>query len=570
MSSTLLVALPVLIPVIGSLVGLAAWGRVRVQRAANLIASALLLAAAVELLRRAAGGEVLVARLGGWPSPVAITLVADVTAAIMVLLNALVAVGAAVYALGGLDRRREAAGYHPLMLGLLTSVSGAFLTADLFNLYVWFEVMLMSSFVLLALGGSRAQLTGALTYVTLSLVGSMLFLAGIGLTYAMLGTLNMAHLAERLAGAEDPRLYTPVAALLLVAFLIKAAAFPFFAWLPASYHTPPPVISAVFAGLLTKVGVYVIIRFTSLMIPGAHPDAAVFAQLLTWVAGLTMVSGVLAAAAQSEIRRILSFHIVSQIGYMLMGIGVALGALAGAEAAAAAGDPERAAALNAAGAMAMAGAVFYVLHHIVVKANLFLVAGIIERRCGSGELARIGGLTGASPRLATLFMVPALSLAGIPVLSGFWSKFVLVRAGLAAEAWVIVGVSLLVSVMTLFSMMKIWSGAFWKPAPGTPGTGTGAAGEPAAVPAEEIARREAEATGKAGWMEAGSAFLALVTVAIGLLAGPAIALAERGAEQLIGGAAYKDAALNRVPGAGSGGMPAEPAAAAAPSGETSP
>ena len=537
MSPALLVVLPVLLPVIGSLVGLAARRNVRVQRIANVTASFALLAVAVELIRRTAGGEVLVARLGDWPAPVAITFVADVTSAIMVLLNALVAAAAAIYALGGIDRRREEAGYHPLILGLFTSVSGAFLTADLFNLYVWFEVMLMSSFVLLALGGSRPQLEGAIKYVTLSLVGSTLFLAGIGLTYSMLGTLNMAHLAERLAEAGEPERFTPVAAVLLVAFLIKAAAFPFFAWLPASYHTPPPVISAVFAGLLTKVGVYVVIRFTALMFPAGNPDADVIHELIIWIAGFTMVTGVLAAAAQGEVRRILSFHIISQIGYMLMGVGIAGAALAEAAAAEAAGDAARADALRSAGTLAMTGAVFYVLHHIVVKANLFLVAGIIERRCGSGELARIGGLSSTHPRLAILFMVPALSLAGIPILSGFWSKFVLVRAGLAAEAYVIIAVSLAVSVMTLFSMMKIWTGAFWKPAPEP--------GDPKAVTPEAIERGEREATGPIGWMEAGSVFLATVTIAIGVLAGPAIALAERGSAQLVDGGAYADAALDR-------------------------
>ena len=537
MSPALLVVLPVLLPVIGSLVGLAARRNVRVQRIANVTASFALLAVAVELIRRTAGGEVLVARLGDWPAPVAITFVADVTSAIMVLLNALVAAAAAIYALGGIDRRREEAGYHPLILGLFTSVSGAFLTADLFNLYVWFEVMLMSSFVLLALGGSRPQLEGAIKYVTLSLVGSTLFLAGIGLTYSMLGTLNMAHLAERLAEAGEPERFTPVAAVLLVAFLIKAAAFPFFAWLPASYHTPPPVISAVFAGLLTKVGVYVVIRFTALMFPAGNPDADVIHELIIWIAGFTMVTGVLAAAAQGEVRRILSFHIISQIGYMLMGVGIAGAALAEAAAAEAAGDAARADALRSAGTLAMTGAVFYVLHHIVVKANLFLVAGIIERRCGSGELARIGSLSSTHPRLAILFMVPALSLAGIPILSGFWSKFVLVRAGLAAEAYVIIAVSLAVSVMTLFSMMKIWTGAFWKPAPEP--------GDPKAVTPEAIERGEREATGPIGWMEAGSVFLATVTIAIGVLAGPAIALAERGSAQLVDGGAYADAALDR-------------------------
>ncbi len=533
MSGALLVVLPVLLPVAGSLVGLVAWRQVRLQRAVNVAASFALLAAAVELLRRTAGGEVLVARLGDWPAPQAITFVADVTGAIMVLLNALVAAAASLYALGGIDRRREAAGYHPLILALFTSVSGAFLTADLFNLYVWFEVMLMSSFVLLALGGSRPQLEGAIKYVTLSLVGSALFLGGIGLTYSMMGTLNMADLAATLAGAEEPQRFTPVAAVLLVAFLIKAAAFPFFAWLPASYHTPPPVISAVFAGLLTKVGVYVVIRFTALMFPAGNPDAGIVHELIIWIAGFTMVTGVLAAAAQGEVRRILSFHIISQIGYMLMGVGIAGAALAEAAAAEAAGDAARADALRTAGTLAMTGAVFYVLHHIVVKANLFLVAGIIERRCGSGELARIGGLSSSHPRLAILFMVPALSLAGIPILSGFWSKFVLVRAGLAAEAYLIVGVSLAVSVMTLFSMMKIWTGAFWKPAPEPD--------DPKAVPPAEIERAERAATGDIGWMEAGSAFLATVTVVIGLLAGPAIALAERGSAQLVDGTAYADA-----------------------------
>lgn len=529
MSDQLLVVLPVLIPMTAALVGMAAWNRVGVQRWTAVAASVLLLAAAVELLRRAATGEPPAVRLGGWPAPMAIGFVADTTAAIMVLLNALVAVAATIHGLGGIDRSREAAGYHPLMLGLFASVSGAFLTADLFNLYVWFEVMLMSSFVLLALGGRREQLEGAIKYVAMSLLGSTLFLAGIGLTYSMLGTLNMADLAERLAAAEEPSRYTPVAAVLLVAFLIKAAAFPFFAWLPASYHTPPPVISAVFAGLLTKVGVAVILRFTGLMFPATNPDAGAVHELILLIACLTMITGVLSAAAQGEIRRILSFHIISQIGYMLMGIGVAGTALA---AAATAEDPIRAAELRGAGTLAMTGTIFYILHHIVVKANLFLVAGIIERRCGTGRLDRLGGLAGTSPRLAVLFMVPALSLAGIPVLSGFWSKFILVRAGLEAGANLVVAVSLLVSVLTLFSMMKIWIGAFWTPAP-----------EDAAGDTEEP---ESPVTGDPRWMEAGSAFLAVITLAIGLLAGPAVGLAERGAHQLIDGRDYRNAAMDRA------------------------
>lgn len=526
MSDHLLAILPVLLPMTGLVLCLALWRAVLFQRVVMLCVAGSMLASAVAILGRTSSGGVLAARLGDWPSPVAITFVIDQTSAIMVLLNAIVACAAAVYSLGGIDHRRERSAYYALLCGLFAAVSGSFVTADLFNLYVWFEVMLMSSFVLLGLGGRRSQIEGAIKYVTLNLISSTLFLAAIGLTYAMLGTLNMAQLGERLAAADNPQLFTPVAAVFLVAFAIKSAAFPFFYWLPASYHTPPPVIAAVFAGLLTKVGVYVMIRFFTLLFPATHPDASLIYTIILWLAGLSMITGVLSAAAQMNIRRILSFHIISQIGYMLMGLGIAGAVLARA---AREGDAEGA--LAAAGTLAMTGTIFYILHHIVVKANLFLVAGIVERLCGSGDLDKIGGLYAARPGLSVLFLVPAFSLAGIPVLSGFWSKFVLVRAGLEAGAYWIVAVSLAVSAVTLFSMIKIWMYAFWKPAP------EGAA---------PIGACETGTMGSVRWQYAGSAMLACVTVAIGLLAGRAIGLGEIGAFQVLDRAAYSDAALDRT------------------------
>lgn len=527
MSPHLLASLPVLLPITGLVLCLAFWRALLFQRGVMLTVAVLMLASAVYTLVRTSQGEVLAVRMGDWPAPVAITFVIDQTSAIMVLLNALVAVAAAIYSLGGIDRRREHSAYYALLCGLFAAVSGSFITADLFNLYVWFEVMLMSSFVLLSLGGRRAQIEGAIKYVTLNLISSTLFLAAIGLTYAMLGTLNMADLAERLAAAEEPGRFTPVAAMFLVAFGIKSAAFPFFYWLPASYHTPPAIISAVFAGLLTKVGVYVMIRFFTLMFPPTHPDAGMIYQIILWLAGLSMITGVLSAAAQMNMRRILSFHIISQIGYMLMGLGVAGAALTRAVQQ---GDPDGV--LTAAGTLAMTGTIFYILHHIVVKANLFLVAGIVERICGSGDLDKIGGLYASRPGLSVLFLVPAFSLAGIPVLSGFWSKFVLVRAGLEAEAYWIVAVSLVVSALTLFSMMKIWIYVFWKPSPES------------AVPHD--AGRD-PTVGPMAWQYAGSAFLACVTVAIGLLAGRSIGLGEIGAAQILEPTAYLDAAMDRSP-----------------------
>jgi multicomponent Na+:H+ antiporter subunit D len=226
---------------------------------------------------------------------------------------------AVVYSFASIDVQRESFGYYPLLHILLMGVCGAFLTGDIFNLYVWFEVMLIASFVLLALGGERAQLEGAIKYVTLNLISSAFFLTAVGILYGMIGTLNMADLARQLSTVAQPGLVMTLAMLFFVAFGIKAALFPLFFWLPASYHTPPVIVSALFAGLLTKVGVYALVRvFTLLFIR----DSSYIPTLILVVAGLTMVTGVLGAVAQNEIRRLLSFHIVSQIGYLLMGLGL--------------------------------------------------------------------------------------------------------------------------------------------------------------------------------------------------------------------------------------------------------
>jgi multicomponent Na+:H+ antiporter subunit D len=301
----------------------------------------------------------------------------------------------------------------------------------------------------------------------------------------------MADLAERLHLAP-PAVVDALAMLFLVAFGIKAAVFPLFFWLPASYHTPPAAVSAVFAGLLTKVGVYALIRVFTLVFaerPGFAPD------LILWVAGLTMVTGVLGAAAQGEFRRILSFHIVSQIGYMIMGLGL--------------GTP-----------LALAGSVFYITHHIVVKTNLFLVSGIVHRLQGTLELPRLGGLYAHRPGLALVFLVSALSLAGLPPLSGFFAKLALVRAGLEDGRFAIVATALAVSLLTLYSMTKIWSEAFWK---------DGAPPPPVRSPA----------------LLGPSLALAALTVAIGLGAGPLFEISLRTAGQLVEPSAYIRAVLGR-------------------------
>jgi multicomponent Na+:H+ antiporter subunit D len=489
-----LVILPVLVPLGTAIVCLVLRPFRAAQRAASVGGATLLLATAGGLLHRVDTAGIQVVQVGAWPAPHGISLVADLLAAIMVLLTGITGLAVAVYSLGSIDEARESHGYHPLFHVLLMGVSMAFLTGDLFNLYVAFEVMLMASFVLLALGGERAQLEGAVKYVSLNLLSSAVFLAAVGVLYGVAGTLNLADLALAVQGGTAPGLVTTLACLFLVTFGIKAAVFPLFFWLPASYHTPPVAVSAVFAGLLTKVGVYALVRAFTLVFTG---DTALTHGLILAVAVLTMVSGVLGAAAQFDFRRVLSFHIVSQIGYMVLGLGLFT-------------------------PLALAGTVFYLMHHIVVKTNLFLVAGIVKRLGGTLNLGSLGGLYRSRPGLALLFLVPALSLAGIPPLSGFWGKLVLVKAGLDAGHYAVTAVALGVSLLTLYSMTKLWNEAFWKEPP-----------EESAVAAAPVP-----------WTLLGPVFaLATITVAVGLGAGPVFDLASRAAAQLVDPGQYVRAVL---------------------------
>lgn len=497
-----LLALPIMLPLGTAVFAFALRGKGALGRWVSVGGCLASLVVAVALMVRVWHDGVLAAQMGGWLAPYGITLVADLLSAVMVLITAVTGLAVAIYATVDIDVRREALGYHALFQVLLAGVCGAFVTGDLFNLYVWFEVMLIASFGLLVLGGSKAQLDGGIKYVALNLVSTILFLSGIGLLYGMTGTLNLADLHLAVAGLENQGLLTVVAVFFMIAFGIKAAVFPLFFWLPASYHTPPVAVSAVFAGLLTKVGVYALIRLFTLVFT---QDTDYTHGLLLVVAALTMVTGVLGAAAQNEFRRILSFHIVSQIGYMVLGLALYT-------------------------PLALAGAVFYLIHHIIVKANLFLISGLANRLTGSFELSAIGGLYRASPLLAVLFLIPAFSLAGFPPLSGFWAKFLLVKASLDVEAYAIAAVALAVGLLTVYSMTKIWAEAFWKPHP---------AGAAVSLTALGLRARLL--------LVLPVATLAAMTVTIGFFPAPFLRFAERSAAQLLDPAAYVGAVLGAAP-----------------------
>ena len=386
-----------------------------------------------------------------------------------------------------MDDDRFRFGFIPLTLIMMMGVNGAFVAGDVFNLYVWFEVLLSASFVLLALGGERKQMEGSVKYVTLNLISSALFLAGIGILYGMAGTLNMAQLAQVVSEGGSGGSATLSAALFLAGFGIKAGIFPLYFWLPASYPAPPASVSAIFSGLLTKVGVYALIRvFTLIFVE----DVAFTHGLLLGLAALTMVTGVFGAASQFEIRAILSFHIISQIGYMIMGLALFT-------------------------QLALAGTIFYVIHNMVAKTNLFLVGGAIQHLKGSTHLKKIGGLYKEYPFLSILFLISAMSLAGIPPLSGFFAKFILIVAALRAEQWLMCGVGLFVGLLTLYSMTKIWAKGFWAEQP------------------EEVPVVEPVSSAKRFALIFPIAVLAIITICMGLGAMFVFEFSDRAAVQLL-------------------------------------
>lgn len=490
--------LPVFLPLIGAILLLLGRNSLAFQRIGGVAVACLTFACALALVFLVDQVDYVVLQPGNWDAPIGISLVADRFSAIMVAIASFMGAAVAIYSLGEIDDGRVRKFFFPIYLILMFGVNGAFLTGDLFNLYVWFEIMLIASFVLISIGGEKAELEGGLKYVCLNLLSSMLFLGGAGIIYGITGTLNFADIAVKLAEAEDSTLVVSGSMLLLASFGLKAGIFPFFFWLPASYHTPPPAITAIFAGTLTKVGVYVLFRSYTLLFVPIFPEVQ---GLLLVLAILTMVTGVLGAASHFDMRRILSFHIVSQIGYMVLGLALMT-------------------------PLGLAAGIFYLIHNNLAKTNLFLVSGVILRLKGSCDLAKVGGLCKSAPWLAFLFFIPAFSLGGIPPLSGFWAKFAVVKAGMEIESWIAVTAALLVGVMTLFSMTKIWAEAFWKKQP------------------EDVdARPLPNPVGRLAHMVIPISVLALATVLMGVFGEPLFNYTERAAAQLMNPQDYISAVL---------------------------
>ena len=428
-----LVIWPLAVHLFFSLILMFGWKNIKFQKNVTIIGNIISLAVAIYLFIYVYENGTQTLAAGGWEAPFGIVFVSDLFAATLVLLTAISGFAVSIFSVVSVMNARLRFGFFSVYHFLLLGLNGAFLTGDIFNLYVWFEVIIISSFVLISIGGEKNQLEGAVKYFALNFMASMIFLTGLGLLYGLTGTLNMADLSTKIADVENRSLVDICAVLFFVGFGIKSAVFPLYFWLPASYHTPPSAVSAIFGGLLTKVGVYALIRvFTLIFIEDLFLQT-----LILGIAFFTILSGAFGALINNNLRKIISYLIICHIGFIIGGLGMYT-------------------------EVAIAGALFYLIHDIVVKTNLYLISGLIYRLKGSTNIKQLGNIYKDYPRISVIVAIVLFSLVGVPPLSGFWPKVSLFQAGFANNNYWYIGALIFGSLITLIIAAKIWSEVFWK------------------------------------------------------------------------------------------------------------
>lgn len=427
---------PILMHMLTAIMLLFFWQRVQAQKVISIIGNSVAFLMCIRLFNLTMEHGHLVLQVGNWQAPFGITFVSDTLSAVMVLLTAIVSLGVGIYSTAGINVSRIKFGYffiyHFLIMGLL----GSFLTGDIFNLYVWFEVVIISSFILLTVGGKKMQMEGAIKYVTMNMLASVIFLTAIGILYGITGSLNIADLAGKVAAVENRGLVTVTSLLFFVGFGIKSSVFPLYFWLPSSYHTPPSAIAAIFGGLLTKMGVYALFRVFTVIF---QPDYFTLV-LFSVIAVLTMLTGALGTINKRNIRRILSYLIVCHIGYLIAGLGLYT-------------------------ELAFAGVVFYLIHDVIVKSNVFMITGVLFKIRETVDMQRLGGLYKDYPKLSFVIAIVLFSLVGIPPLSGFWPKILLFQEAFKDGQFIMLGALIFASFVTLYVIARLWAEIFWKDSP---------------------------------------------------------------------------------------------------------
>ncbi len=427
-----IVVMPMVIPLLMGVILIFLRPFVKAQRVLSMVAMIATVIATVYILNLIQSDGILRLDFGGWLPPYGILFVADSFSTLLVLTTAVVTAIILLYSFSSVGPRYENMFFYPFVLFLVAGVNGSFLTGDLFNLFVCFEVMLLASYVLITLGGRRVQLIESIKYVVINVLSSWFFLVGIAYLYGTIGTLNMAHLSVRIAEVGQGPLLTVIGIIFLLVFSLKSGLLLYF-WLPGSYSAPPTAVAALFGALLTKVGIYAMFRTFTLLF---YHEPHITHTLIGVMAAITMVGGSLGAIAYDDVRQIVSYNVVITVGFILVGLAV----------------------FNE---VAIIGSIYYLIHDMVVKALLFLLAGTMIYLTGKSRLADMSGLIRNYPVLGWLFFITTLSLAGIPPLSGFIGKLYIGQGTVGAGAYVLLAIAFLSGMFVLYSLLRIFMNCFW-------------------------------------------------------------------------------------------------------------
>jgi multicomponent Na+:H+ antiporter subunit D len=489
-----LVVLPMVIPVLAGILFVFFRSQIKLQRWISLIVMIGNIGIAAYLLHLNQIVGIQRIDFSGWTPPFGISFVADSFALILVLITSLVAAISLIYAFASIGEAREKMYFYSFVNFLVAGVNGSFLTGDLFNLYVCFEIMLLASYVLIALGGEKTQLRESIKYVLINVLSSWFFLVAIAYLYGSIGTLNMAHISERIAESGQTPLLTVISIVFLTVFALKAGLLLYF-WLPGSYSIAPTAVAALFGALLTKVGIYAMFRVFTLFFYHEHSITHTF---ITILAALTLIGGSIGAVAYKDIRLIVTYNVVIAVGFILVGLAVA--------------TPE-----------ALEGSIYYLIHDMIVKALLFLLAGTMVAVTGTTRIDEMSGLIRNYPLLGWMFFTVMLSLAGIPPLSGFIGKVLVGQGAVEADSYILLALAFISSIFVLYSLLRVFLQCFW--------------GETIISPEDEVPMKK-------GWMIP-CAILTIATIVLGFGAEAIYPYVSDAANTLLNPSDYIDAVLTQ-------------------------